>query len=118
MPKFFVLASTFSVFLVYGDIALAQQKGTYENTTCEFGGRVGGVVFKNESAYPINVKLWHPDNNKIYTTKKVAGNTSVNFGINVGDDWGIQLGSSKIKCIGATATWAKDIFSVSSASFY
>lgn len=99
-------------------LAQTSKTGNYGNTTCEFGGRVGKVVFKNSSAYPINVKLWHPNSNSIYTTQKVQGNTSIDFGINVGDDWGIQLGSSQVKCIGDVSNWRNNTFNVDSATFY
>jgi hypothetical protein len=91
----------------------------YTSKTCEFGGLVGQLIVTNDSLYPINAKLYHSDTGELYSTKRLEGGETLNFGI-VGDSWGIQLGGSKVKCISSIAEWDKknNTFNVSSSKFY
>jgi len=104
---------------------LTVAKGNYSDVSCEFGGRVGRVFFDNKSAYPIKVKLWHPDSISVYLSKTVGATSSMYLGdFNVGDDWGIQLGTSRIKCIGNASNfmdstdWTLEMFYVESRTFH
>lgn len=90
----------------------------YTRNTCEFGGRVGRVIVKNDSMYPITVKLYHSDNGQIQSTERVNGGEAVDFGYNVGDSWGIQIGGSKVKCVGDISEWRNNTFYVNTSTFY
>ena len=93
-------------------------KGNYPDVSCEFGGRVGTVYFTNNAAYPVSVKLWHPDSVSIHSVKTANAGSTITFDFNVGDDWGIQLGTSKIKCIGNASRWDGRSFVVDTNNFY
>jgi hypothetical protein len=93
-------------------------KGNYPDVSCEFGGRVGTVYFTNNASYPVSVKLWHPDSISIHAAKTASAGSTVTFDFNVGDDWGIQLGTSKIKCIGNASRWDGRSFVVDTNNFY
>lgn len=82
-----------------------QMKGNYEGTVCEFGGQIATVLIHNTTPYPITVRLWHPDTNSVATIKHVDGHTTMYLGdgFRVGDDWGVQMGSSSVRCMGNAA---------------
>lgn len=90
----------------------------YTPNTCQFGGRVGRVIFKNDSPYPINVRLYHSDTGGVHATQRVEGGKTFDSGYNVGDSWGIQLGSSKVKCVGDASNWLNSSFYVDTSTFY
>ena len=90
----------------------------YTPNTCEFGGRVGKVIFTNDSLYPIRVKIYYSNSGNIYSSQKVKGGATIDFGYNAGDDWGIQLGGSKVKCVGSVAQWENNAFSITVSDFY
>lgn len=90
----------------------------YTPDTCEFGGRVGRVIVKNDSLYPINVKMYHSDTGRMHSAHKVQGGRTVDVGYNAGDSWGIQLGGSPIKCLGSVAQWRNNTFYVNTTTFY
>lgn len=93
---------------------------------CQFGSRIGSIIFQNNSNYPVNVKLWHPANtNQQFrqweisskTTKKLSENDDKGYG----DDWGIQIGDSEIKCISMVNNkwdYNKGEFFISTDTFY
>ncbi len=93
-------------------------------TPCEFDGRQGAVFVKNDALYPIRVRIIHADTNQYHPDVKHyweiepgKGETIIN---NVGSDWGIRIGSSKIKCVGNAGTWDKatSTFIISTSSFH
>jgi hypothetical protein len=73
--------------------------------SCASVGHLGRVRFTNNHSYPIVIKLWHPDSASIHTEKTANAGSTITFDDNVGDNWGIQLGSSKIMCIGRSSRW-------------
>lgn len=104
-------------------LSVSAQSNQETYTPCDFGGRVGKIRFTNESGYKINVKLWHPDTKELFATWSVKAGESATLStdgkeINIGDDWGIQLGSSKVKCVGEAALWQSKFFKVTSTNFY
>jgi hypothetical protein len=113
--------STFSLTANENVANVSAAQDTYE--PCDFGGRVGRVQFNNKSQYPLKVKLWHSDSKKLFATWNIEGGRTTFLSydkerINVGDSWGIQLGSSKVKCVGVVADWRNNVFQVSSTDFY
>ncbi len=90
---------------------------------CKFGGRVGKLIVKNNSLYAIDVNLYHPNTARLFVTKRIEGQASIDYtqdypGYGFGDDWGIQLGDSEVKCIGKVSKWENDVFYTSSSTFY
>jgi hypothetical protein len=78
-----------------------------------FEGRTGEITFANDSLYSVNVTLWHPSNGKRFATWKIAGQETPRLfydgrPIVVGDDWGVQLGNSKVRPLSQFAVWDKD----------
>lgn len=93
-------------------------------TPCEFDGRQGAVSVKNDALYPIRVRLVHADTNNYYPDGKhfwelKPGETKTIIE-NVGNDWGVRIGSSKIKCVGNAGIWdhGTRTFRVSTSSFH
>jgi hypothetical protein len=84
----------------------------------EFDGRVGPVIFTNKSLYPVTVKLWHSDNQKVWRTYEIDGGQTIMLAPNIGSSWGIQIGQSQIYSLAKIATWKKGKFYVSTESFW
>lgn len=95
-------------------------KGRYPSVQCNFGGIIGKLQIRNDSPYQITASLWHPDSQQIYQTINVPAYTSSGPSYSVGDDWGVQLGSSSVKCIGRSADFDRinNIFRIDSTSFH
>lgn len=96
-------------------------------TPCEFDGRTGGIEVSNNSLYPVRVRLVHADTNTYYPHDKhyweigpgMTERLSVDKGYGYGSDWGIRIGSSKIRCVGSAGSWdsATSTFKISTESF-
>ena len=80
------------------------QKSTYNGLPCYFGGKTGKVRLVNSSPYTAYVSVWHPDSNAIFRTIQVPGSSTQIPDVVLGDDWGIQIGSSPVRCLGSIAS--------------
>jgi hypothetical protein len=90
----------------------------------KFQGRTGNIYFTNDSPNSVTVWLWHPDNGERFASwDSRRGATSRLYyngaPIVVGDDWGVQLGDSKIRPLSDFARWdnSAQVFTVSVDSF-
>ncbi|MEN8135226.1 MAG: hypothetical protein ABFS18_06780 [Thermodesulfobacteriota bacterium] len=89
----------------------------------QFDGRVGKIFVKNTSLYPFKVTLWHPDSEKAYKSWVINGTTKMFLSvkeeaINIGNDWGVQLGESEVKSIDDTSLWANNEWRLTQDSFF
>ncbi len=89
----------------------------------QFDGRIGKIHVRNNTLYEIKVTLWHPDSAAIFNSWVMSGTSkkylkSNNTAINIGNDWGIQLGDSAIKSIGDAANWKGGEWRVTPQSFF
>ena len=102
---------------------------TKKKTPYEFDGRVGTVVFLNDSMYPVSLYLTHPDTGAGYPGDDYAftadGGSSTTLTLNgaqlnLGSDWGVRLGSSPVKGLGAVSKWdsARNRFTVTVRDFF
>ena len=100
--------------------ALAQ-RGTY--TPCDFRGMIGTLRFVNDSRLEIKVRLWHSQSRTVFSTWTFGAGEAATLQykgkpVSLGDDWGIQLGSSKVKCVGTVSGYENKVFEVTTSSFY
>jgi hypothetical protein len=89
----------------------------------QFDGRVGKIFVKNTSAYPFKVTLWHPDSETIFHSwvlKPISKEYLHVSGeaINIGNDWGMQIGSSRVRSVGDAADWVDNEWRVSPDTFF
>ncbi|WP_173804143.1 hypothetical protein [Sphaerotilus uruguayifluvii] len=84
----------------------------YRLLGCKFGGRVGQVEIVNNSLYPLEIKYYHPNNYKEYIRFFVNGQSSHTEQFNVGEDWGIKIGSRRVQCLATASEWKDKKFIV------
>lgn len=89
----------------------------------QFDGRIGKIFVKNTTSHPFKVTLWHPDSELIYRSWVLDGTTKLYLkinkeAINIGNDWGIQIGDSEVKSIDVAATWTNNEWRVAPNSFF
>jgi hypothetical protein len=100
-----------------------------KKTPYEFDGRCGSVSFINDSLYPVNLYLVHPDSGEPYpagdTPFTTDGRSSNTLTLNgdklwLGSDWGVRLGSSPVKGLGAVSTWdpKNHVFTITIDSYF
>lgn len=82
-----------------------------------FDGRVGKMVIKNDSLYPVKVSLWHPDAGKPILSFTVAAQGSVVTDKGIGNDWGVQLGTGGVKSLDRIAGWEQGQWILSTSKF-
>jgi hypothetical protein len=100
---------------------LAQKRGT--DMPCDFKGMIGVISFVNDSNRTIEVTLWHSRTRTVLSSWEFAPGESAYLNyqdnrIRIGDDWGIQLGSSRVKCVGSVSSYKDKEFEVTASSFY
>ncbi len=94
-----------------GSVNKIPEKGGPTYRPPKFEGLVGKIKFNNPALYPVTVTLWHPNSGEVQVHQTVNGNENPYLldddkkPINVGDDWGVQLGDSKIKPVSKCARW-------------
>jgi hypothetical protein len=78
-----------------------------------FDGRVGSIAIYNNSLYQVKVTLWHPDSKSPFNTYTIPGQSEMiiqynNSPINIGSDWGIQVGSKKsiVRTVVDVCSWS------------
>lgn len=78
-----------------------------------FDGRVGSIAINNNSLYQVRVTLWHPDSKSPFKSYSIPGQSEVviqhnNSPINIGSDWGIQIGSknSMVRTVVDVSSWS------------
>ena len=120
MEKIKLLTLLFLLFAT-GICPVLAQDTSY--TPARFDGRVGQISIENTSAYPVQIALWHPDSKSTFGTWTITA-VSTKFlahegkRINIGNDWGIQLGDSEVKSIGRISRWSNGTWAVSPQSFF
>lgn len=71
-----------------------------------FDGRVGGLVFRNASSRPVELKLYHPDGDgSVELGWTVPANTTADLGNGFGNDWGIRADTSCVTTLGRAGIW-------------
>ncbi len=99
------------------------QQARKRYVTKQFDGRVGKIFVKNTSAYPFKVTLWHPDSERVFESWVIKP-TSKQYlsvsgeAINIGNDWGIQIGDSLVRSVDEAGTWVNHEWRVSPETFY
>ncbi len=83
-----------------------------------FDGRVGRLTFRNTSAYPVKLTLWHPDTGGVYRTVGVAGQGSYATDYGLGSDWGVQIAEDKVRSLDRVGAWRDNAWHLSSDSFF
>jgi hypothetical protein len=100
--------------------ALAQ-RGT--DMPCDFKRMIGVISFINDSSRNIEVTLWHSRTRTVLSRWEFAPGEAAYLNyqgkrIRIGDDWGIQLGSSRVKCVGSVSSYQDREFEVKASGFY
>ena len=85
------------------------------NPKVAFDGRVGQIEFVNNSFYDVTVHLWHPDTKDFFMSFLIKKNSKSllqynNQPLNIGSDWGIQVGSkqSRVRTVMDVSEWKID----------
>ncbi len=89
----------------------------------QFDGRIGKVFIQNSSPYPFKVSLWHPASKQIFKSWSLDEGTEThlttdNQAINIGNDWGIQIGDSQVKPIDDASSWVNNEWRVNPNSYH
>ncbi|MEO1292216.1 MAG: hypothetical protein AAFV62_05205 [Pseudomonadota bacterium] len=76
----------------------------------QFDGRVGRIRVSNPTLYAFKITLWHPDNDAVFGTWELAGQTdgylqADGTPFNIGNDWGIQFGDAPARSVGEATGW-------------
>jgi hypothetical protein len=115
----------FVVVYFFSPAPLAVDDPTNESWPTKFDGRVGPIYFENQSLYEVEVSLFHPDNLGLFAAWEVSAerrerlvsphSEDESF---FGNDWGLQVGDSKIRSLGAAATWEDGYWEASTSRFF
>ena len=87
-------------------------------TNYPFDGRIGRGEFTNDENVqgPITLTVWHPDTGQPFRTYDVDSGTTLFLNdpngnpVNMGNNWGVQVGGGQIKPVGVVANFNPGLF--------